>query len=165
MKVPKPLKVAFIVCAIGILVVIGVVVLWTTKGNTRTLGVKPYSDEKTPTAIKIHLWNDAASETVQTDVDMTAETGTQLSHYLTEVSSTGGTFSLTTFAPSVVIKSDLVEVNILEFVVVISKRSRTSEGFTQWVREKNADDEAIERLARSFLPQPTPTSGVGTPPE
>ena len=163
MKVPKPLKVILLVCAVGILLVIGVIVLWTTKGNTRTFGIKPYSDGNSPTAIQIHFWDQASLDIVQADIDMTTEPGTELAHYLTEVSSTGGTFSLTTFVPGVIIKSDLVEVNILESGVVISKRSHTSEGFTQWVREKNADDEAIERIARSLLPQPD--TQATTPPE
>ena len=79
------------------------------------------------------------------------DSGRELAIYLSEATSSGGTASVGDHAPRVIIESDLVRVNILSNTVVISKRNRAAGSWSQWVRKKNADDEAIEQTAMAYL--------------
>lgn len=161
MKVPRAAKITLLVGAALVVVCVSAIAFWTTQGNSKRFGVKPYADGRLPATMSLRIWDLHSTDVIDIQIDTTTSPGRELGQYLAEVTGSGGTLSIATYAPGLVIDSELISVNILKSAVVISKRTKDNQGFGQWVREKNAKDEAIERIAQSLLPPPQPAA----PPE
>ncbi|MCA9274098.1 MAG: hypothetical protein KDA31_13760 [Phycisphaerales bacterium] len=151
MKVPRIAKIVLIFHAVIMLIAVTAAALWATQGNSGFFGIKPYSNGRLPANVRLRCWDQQSTEIVEADLDASTDSGRELAIYLSEATSSGGTASVGDHAPRVIIESDLVRVNILSNTVVISKRNRAAGSWSQWVRKKNADDEAIEQTAMAYL--------------
>ena len=71
--------------------------------------------------------------------------------YINLPGTTKGRPTITTYAPSLLIEADRIQVNIMRNEVVVSTRARVDDVWHPVVRPKSSDDLLIESKVREFL--------------